>query len=45
MLKTERGLTCTPIMWSHEGEQLSFADQHGFRYEVRDERGDQAAAP
>ena len=40
MLKTESGLTCTPIMWSHEGAQLAMDEQHAFRYEVRDERGD-----
>jgi hypothetical protein len=40
MYKTERGLTCKPIMWSHQGAQLSTDEQHAFRYEVRDERGD-----
>jgi hypothetical protein len=37
---TERGLSCKPVMWSHESPQLSFADEHAFRYEVRDERGE-----
>jgi hypothetical protein len=39
MTSTNR-LTCRPIMWSHQGPELSFAEQHAFRYEVRDERGD-----
>jgi len=34
----ERGLTCEPYMWTHEGSQLSHDEQHAFRYEVR-ERG------
>ena len=37
--RNDRGLFCKPIMWSHKGSQLSYAEQHAFRYEVRDERG------
>jgi hypothetical protein len=33
------GLTCKPIMYIHEGPQLSFDERHAFRYEVRDEQG------
>lgn len=34
MLKTERGLTCKPVMWTTEGLRLSHDEQHAFRYEV-----------
>jgi hypothetical protein len=40
MLKTERNLTCYPIMWTTEGTLAVRDEQHAFRYEVRDERGD-----
>lgn len=38
-MMNERGLTCKPIMWSHQGPQLSFDDRHAFRWEVRDQFG------
>ena len=34
----ERDLTCKAVMWIHEGLQLSYDEQHAFRYEVL-ERG------
>jgi len=35
-----RGLTCEAIMWAGEGPQLVPHDeQHAFRYEVRNQRG------
>jgi hypothetical protein len=40
MLKTEHNLTCNPIMWTTEGTLAVRDEQHAFRYEVRDERGD-----
>jgi hypothetical protein len=36
----DRSLTCEAIMWVGEGPRLIPQDeQHAFRYEVRDERG------
>ena len=37
---SEHGFTCEAIMWVSEGAALSPPDeQHAFRYEVRDRRG------
>lgn len=37
----DRGLTCKAIMWAGDGAQLIPHDeQHAFRYEVRNQRGD-----
>jgi hypothetical protein len=39
MASTNR-ITCKPIMCSHQGPEVSFAEQHAFWYEVRDECAD-----
>jgi hypothetical protein len=35
----KRGLSCQPVQWITEGHTIVHDEQHAFRYEVRDERG------
>jgi hypothetical protein len=36
----KRGFTCEAVMWCGDRPQLILDEQHAFRYEVRDQRGE-----
>jgi len=40
MITTNGRFSCEPVQWITEGSRIARDEQHAFRYEVRNERGE-----